>query len=244
MYYVYSYLREDFSPYYIGKGSGKRAYTKGPKEVKPPKDKSRVKIIKDNLTEYEAFLLEKLYILMFGRKDLGNGILRNRSDGGDGASGAVRSLETRKKLRQANIGKKKPKEVGEKISKALKGKKASPETRKKQSAARKGRKCTEEHKRKVSEVKKGFKHTKEAKQKMSSAKKGKKLSPKHIEKIKKSGKKKAKPHKLTFMDGKTLIVNNISDWSKEKGYCATNLFQVKTGKKGRHKDIIKVELLD
>jgi len=84
MFYVYSYLREDFSPYYIGKGSGKRAYTKGPKEVKPPKDKTRVKIIKENLTEQEAFELEKLYILMFGRKDLETGILRNKSDGGGG----------------------------------------------------------------------------------------------------------------------------------------------------------------
>ena len=78
-YYIYSYLREDFSPYYIGKGSGKRAYTKGPKEVKPPRDKSRVRILKANLTEEEAFLLEKLYILMFGRIDLGTGILRELS---------------------------------------------------------------------------------------------------------------------------------------------------------------------
>lgn len=87
MYYVYSYLREDYSPYYIGKGSGRRAYTKGPKEVKPPRDKSRLKIIKADLTEKEVFLLEKLYILMFGGVDLGTGILRNKSDaGGSGAT--------------------------------------------------------------------------------------------------------------------------------------------------------------
>jgi hypothetical protein len=88
-YYIYSYLREDLSPYYIGKGSGKRAYTKGPKEVKPPRDKSRVRILKADLAEEEAFLLEKLYILMFGRIDLGTGILRNRSDGGAGGSAGV-----------------------------------------------------------------------------------------------------------------------------------------------------------
>jgi hypothetical protein len=244
MYYVYSYLREDYSPYYIGKGSGKRAYIKGPKEVKPPKDKSRVKIIKDNLTEDESFLLEKLYILMFGRKDLGTGILRNRSDGGDGSSGAVRSKETREKLRQANLGKKRPQWIYDKIAESNRGKKASAETRAKQSATRKGRKCTEEHKKNVSEAKKGFKHTDEAKQKISAARKGKKLSPEHVEKISESGKLKARPHKITFISRETLIVNNISDWVKENGYCATNLFQVKTGKKGRHKDIIKVELID
>lgn len=153
MYYVYSYLREDHSPYYIGKGSGKRAYTKGPKEVKPPRDKSRVRILKADLTEEEAFLLEKLYILMFGRIDLGTGILRNRSDGGDGASGALRSEETKEKLRQANLGKKRPQWVYDKIAASNTGKKASAETRAKMSAARKGRTCTEEHKRKVSEAK-------------------------------------------------------------------------------------------
>ena len=153
MYYVYSYLREDYSPYYIGKGSGNRAYTKGPKEVKPPKDRSRVKIIKESLTEEESFDVEKLYILVFGRIDLGTGILRNKTDGGDGASGAVRSEETKEKIRQANLGKQRPQWIYDKIAASNRGKKASAETRAKQSAARKGRKCTEEHKRKVSEAK-------------------------------------------------------------------------------------------
>ena len=85
------------------------------------------------------------------------------------------------------------------------------------SAVRKGRTCTEEHKRKVSEAKKGFKHTEEAKQKMSDSKRGKSLSPEHVEKISKAIKLRAQPHRLTFIDGRTLIIDNITDWSKEIG---------------------------
>jgi len=153
IYYIYSYLREDYSPYYIGKGSGKRAYTKGPKEVKPPRDKSRVKIIKADLTEEEAFLLEKLYILMFGRVDLGTGILRNKSDGGDGSSGYIVSPEERKRRSERMKGITRPRWIYDKIAASNTGKKLSEETKAKMSAARKGRTCTEEHKRKVSEAK-------------------------------------------------------------------------------------------
>jgi len=242
-YYIYSYLREDYSPYYIGKGSGKRAYNKGPKEVKPPRDKSRIRILKADLTEDEAFLLEKLYILMFGRIDSGTGILRNRSDGGDGSSGYIVSLEERKRRSERMKGVTRPQWIYDKIAASNTGKKLSDETKAKISAIHKGKKCTEEHKRKVSEAKKGFKHTEEAKQKMSSARKGKKLSPEHIEKIGKAVKLRAQPHKLTFMDGRTLIVNHIGDWAKENGYRGANLYQVKIGNKGRHKDIVKVELV-
>jgi len=244
MYYVYSYLREDYSPYYIGKGSGNRAYTKGPKEVKPPKDRSRVKIIKESLTEEESFDVEKLYILVFGRIDLGTGILRNKTDGGDGSSGAIVSPEERKRRSERMKGITRPRWIYDKIAASNTGKKASAETRAKISAIHKGKTCTEEHKRKVSEAKKGFKHTEEAKQKMSAARKGKKLSPEHVEKISKSIKLRAKPHILTFIDERTLIIDNINDWAKENGYCSTNIYQVKNGNKGRHKDIIKVERVD
>ena len=85
-YYTYAYLREDRTPYYIGKGKGDRAYKKERREFKPPKDKSRIIFLKQNLTEEEAFKHEIYMIAVFGRKDLGTGILRNRTDGGEGVS--------------------------------------------------------------------------------------------------------------------------------------------------------------
>ena len=84
-YYVYTYLRDDNTPYYIGKGQGKRAWKKYKGETFPPKNKSFIKIIAHKLTEHEAFLLETKLIKSYGRKDLGTGILRNKSDGGEGA---------------------------------------------------------------------------------------------------------------------------------------------------------------
>lgn len=85
IYYVYQYLREDGSPYYIGKGKGRRMYEKH--NVHLPLDKSRIQIIAHKLSEWESLLLERKLINYYGRKDNGTGILRNLTDGGDGTSG-------------------------------------------------------------------------------------------------------------------------------------------------------------
>ena len=79
--YVYAYLREDGSPYYIGKGVGNR-YKKRHSIAIPPEE--RIQFVANNLTNEEACAFEKLLILKLGRKDLGTGILRNQTEGGDG----------------------------------------------------------------------------------------------------------------------------------------------------------------
>jgi len=97
---VYSYIREDGTPYYIGKGKPNRPYIKngGRACSTPPLDK--IIILYENLNESTAFKIEKELIAKYKRKDLDpiNGLLYNRSDGGEGASGRIVSEETRKRL--------------------------------------------------------------------------------------------------------------------------------------------------
>jgi hypothetical protein len=258
-YYTYAYLREDGTPYYIGKGKNNRLYKKRKGEVNLPKDKSRIIFLKQNLTEEEAFKHEIYMISVFGRKDLGTGILHNRTDGGDGGSGIIFSEETRKKISERQsysgnsfYGKTHSKETIEQMSKIKIGKIHSQETKDKISKSNKGKCITEETKEKLRTANLGKIVPQEVRNKISNSLKGenhymfgKSLSQEIKDKISKSlsGENNIKSNlwKITFSDGKVIERYGLPKWAKDNGYSISCIWGIYKGIRKKHKDIVAVE---
>jgi hypothetical protein len=139
------YCREDGTPYYIGKGTGIRMYSVNHR-INLPKDRDRIKILKSGLTEEESIKHEIYMISVLGRKDIGTGILQNRTDGGEGVSGLRHSEETRKLMSERKKGRKLSKEHIENSVQSRKGYTHSKETREKISKGLIGKTLSEEHK--------------------------------------------------------------------------------------------------
>lgn len=175
IYYVYAYLRSKNSktasagsPYYIGKGKGNRAFVRHHGKIP---DRDHIIVLIKNISHHHSVEIEKALISYYGRKDLGSGILINKTDGGDGLHNP--SPETRKLMSEAKMSE-------------------SAETRLKRSIAAKNRPrrpISEETKRKISEANLGKKRTAESKKLMSDKKIGRRLSEEHKLKISINSKK-------------------------------------------------------
>lgn len=130
-FYVYAYIRWDGTPYYIGKGSKHRAWIthhRKNKGIRRPPENFRIIILEANLTEVGAFAIERRLIRWWGRQDNNTGILKNRTDGGEGSSGRPGpktpwTEERRRRVSAKLKGKQKPrtKKHQENLNKALQG---------------------------------------------------------------------------------------------------------------------------
>ena len=225
---VYQWLRGNGSPYYIGIGKPRRPYT-GRRTCGSPPPKERIVILHEDLEWEEACRIERELIAFYGRKDLGTGILRNLTDGGDGVRGI--SEEARKKLSEEHTGKKHSEESKKKMSEAQRGRKVSEETRKNLSKANTGKKHSEESKKKISDARRGRKHSEESKRKMSEARAGKNnpyYGKKHSEETKRKMSEANKGKKLSDE-----VKKKISEANKGRKRSEESKKKISEAKKGQ-----------
>lgn len=263
-FYVYTHHRAtDGAVFYVGKGSGIRARSRRGRTLHwrnvVAKHGLTVTIVAENLTETEAFALEKKTIA-----DIGRTYLCNLTDGGDGAAGHVHSDEHRKsisrgtklafenpeiveKLRLAQIGRKHTEETKAKQRAAKIGKPRSPETVEKIRMAKLGTSASAETRKKMSDARKGYSHSPEAVEKMRQ--KAKTRSAETIAKqvIANTGKTRsdsARANMASAQKGKAVICSNgmlfekithAVIWLKENGHPKASVQSITKASSAKHR---------
>lgn len=193
-FYVYELRDPDGVVFYVGKGKGQRwkahkyeaekgktcrkLYNKIRKLWKTGRDFQSVKVFESH-DETEAFNEERRLIALYGRENL-----CNLTDGGEGASGAIRSKEARAALSLRRKGVKASEETRQRMREGNKNRKRpSRETIEKRAMCLRGVKWTDERKAKLSKTRQGWLHTEETKLKLKAASSLRVISSEQMEKM-------------------------------------------------------------
>lgn len=140
-------------PFYVGKGSGRRAWSVSTRsrfwKAVASKYGHAVRLIDEDISEHQAFELEKFLIEMIGQD-----CLCNHTGGGEGSANP--SDELREKLRASHLGKRHSAESKSKLSLAGKGRKLSPEHKEALRLSRVGVITTDDVRAKISRSKMGI----------------------------------------------------------------------------------------
>jgi hypothetical protein len=149
-YYVYVWYRKtDDKPFYVGKGQSNR-YTFLHNRNNffmnmYNKHGGYAKKVRENLTEIEAFQLEKALIKEYKKKFK----MTNITDGGEGVSGLNHSKKTRETLSKLSKIQWSDPEMRKRLCESRKKTHNDPEFRKRASAIRKGKILTDERKENI-----------------------------------------------------------------------------------------------
>jgi len=267
--YIYDDYEFDYEPIYIGKGKGirpqrhfilyKNSNTRFYNKLKSiilNNYKPEIIYLNKDLTEQEAFKQEVYFIKLIGRIENG-GTLTNLTDGGDGQSGFKFSDESKEKMSLNKIGEKNP----------MHGIHHNEDTKLKISLSKKGHVSwnkglsgiySEETLKKMSDKGKlrigeknpmfGKTHRKESidKMKLKHSKKFGEENP-NFGRIYSEDEKTYDTWKLTNINGKIKIVNNLKKFCDDNGLVYNTLKDLdpnsKRPRKSPYKEWIKLEKL-
>jgi hypothetical protein len=190
-FYAYVHRRADSGEiFYVGKGQGQRAASKQYRNSMwrriVAKHGLLIEIVAYFYEEVHAFDHERALIAEHRQTGV---LLANMTDGGEGASGAKRSDETRRRMSAALTGKNtgpRPPETRAKMSASAKGRPMSPEAIAKTAAAHRGMKRSPETLARMSAALKGMPGrplTQEDKDRLAAAWRGKKHTTEALEKM-------------------------------------------------------------